>query len=59
MASKKLKIALIGCGMISEFHAQAISELTDAKLVGVYDKALERSEAFAEKHGIKVYKEYY
>ncbi len=58
MAVKKLKIALIGCGMISEFHAQAISELTDAKLVGVYDKALDRSKAFAEKHGIKVYKEY-
>ena len=56
--SKKIKIALIGCGMISEFHAQAISELKDAKLVGVYDKALDRSTAFAEKHGIKVYKEY-
>ena len=55
---KKIKIALIGCGMISAFHAKAISELDNAVLVGVYDKAIDRAEAFAEERGITVYKEY-
>ncbi len=54
----KIKIALIGCGMISDFHAKAISELDDGVLVGVYDKALERSKDFAEKHGIVAYEKY-
>ena len=55
---EKVKIALIGCGMISDFHAQAISELDDGVLVGVYDKCLERSKDFAEKHGIVYYESY-
>ena len=55
---EKIKIALIGCGVISEFHAKAISDLDDAVLVGVYDKLLDRSQSFAEKHGIVAYKEY-
>ena len=55
---EKVKIALIGCGMISDFHAQAISELDDGVLVGVYDKCLERSKDFAEKHGIIAYESY-
>lgn len=54
----KVKIALIGCGMISEFHAKAISELDDGVLVGVYDKCLERSKEFAIKHDIIAYETY-
>ena len=38
---------IIGCGMISRFHAKAIAEIRGAKLVACQDQSQERAEKFA------------
>ncbi|MBQ8685609.1 MAG: Gfo/Idh/MocA family oxidoreductase [Clostridia bacterium] len=55
MSRCKIKIGIIGCGMIAEFHISALSALDDAEVIGVFDTSAERSRAFAQKHGIEVY----
>ena len=47
---------IVGCGMISEFHAQAIAAIPGAKLVAAYDAVAERAEALAAKHGARAYR---
>ena len=44
-----LGISIVGTGMISQFHARAISEVRGAKLVACCDQVQERAEAFARK----------
>lgn len=55
-SSDSVGFAIIGSGMISQFHADAIALVPGAKLVAVYDKVLERAEAFAAKNGCRVVK---
>lgn len=43
--------AIVGTGMIADFHAAAIARTPGARLVSVYSRAPERRSAFAEKHG--------
>ena len=40
---------IVGTGMISEFHAQALSAIDGARLVACHDISLERADAFAGK----------
>lgn len=47
--------AIIGCGMIAEFHAAAIDAMENATLVGCTSRNPESAKAFAEKHGCKAY----
>lgn len=47
--------AIIGCGMIAEFHAAAIDAMNNASLVGCTSRNPETAKAFAEKHGCKAY----
>jgi UDP-N-acetyl-2-amino-2-deoxyglucuronate dehydrogenase len=42
---------IIGCGMISAFHARAIADVRGAKLVGCYSRRAESAERFAAGHG--------
>lgn len=44
--------AIVGVGMIAEFHAQALAQVRGAKLVGVASRNRESAEAFARKHGV-------
>lgn len=46
---------IIGTGMIANFHAKAIQDLPDAKLVACYSRSFEKAEAFANTHGCKAY----
>ncbi|MBQ9975449.1 MAG: Gfo/Idh/MocA family oxidoreductase [Clostridia bacterium] len=55
MERKMLKFGILGTGMASDFHAISVNELDGAELLGVCDINLERAEAFAKKHGGKVY----
>ncbi|RMG34549.1 MAG: gfo/Idh/MocA family oxidoreductase, partial [Planctomycetota bacterium] len=41
---------IVGCGMIAEFHAQAIRNIRGARLIGCYSKTFASAERFAEKH---------
>ena len=47
---KTINFGIIGCGVISEWHASVIEQIEGAKLLGAFDQTTERLEAFCEKH---------
>ena len=53
--TEKLGIALIGCGMISEFQAKAIGALPDARVVGFYDTVPEMARRRAAEFGARAF----
>lgn len=49
----KTKVAVLGCGFISEIHVSAYKRFVhDAEVVAVYTRSLARAQAFAEKMGV-------
>lgn len=42
---------IIGCGLVSDFHARAIADLDEARIVAATDLNAERAAEFAEKTG--------
>lgn len=46
---------IIGCGMIANFHAKAIADIADAKLVACQSRRLESAQALAEQYGAQAY----
>lgn len=50
-----LGFGVVGCGMISEFHARAIADTSGAQLVACLDRVPEAARQFANKHSIKSY----
>ncbi|MBQ3934316.1 MAG: Gfo/Idh/MocA family oxidoreductase [Clostridia bacterium] len=53
---KKMRFGIIGCGVIAEFHANAIFSMPDeAELVGVADVRKDAADAFAKKHGVRAF----
>ena len=58
--SKKItKFGILGCGLIASVHADAISRIENATLVGVADNNREFAQNFAEKRGVKVFNDYF
>ena len=54
---EKLGFGIIGCGIISDFHANAIHECgNDAELIGVCDVVYDAAEKFAHRHDTNVFK---
>ncbi len=51
MSTEPLGIAIVGCGMISQFQSLAINALPDARVVAYFDEVPERAEARASEHG--------
>jgi UDP-N-acetyl-2-amino-2-deoxyglucuronate dehydrogenase len=49
-----LGFAIVGTGMIANYHAQAIAQTPGAKLVGVVSRSPDKGPAFAAKHNIPV-----
>lgn len=47
--------AVVGCGMIADFHAKAIAEIADARLVACFSHRPEGAEKFAAAAGCKAY----
>lgn len=58
MYQEPISFGIVGCGMISNIHAQAIKRIPSARLVGVADKCIENARQFAEKYQIKSYDDY-
>ena len=58
MKTNKLNFVVIGTGMISSTHADAIENIDRANLLGVFDKSTDRAEEFAKKYSIKAYDSY-
>jgi UDP-N-acetyl-2-amino-2-deoxyglucuronate dehydrogenase len=50
-----LGFGIIGCGMISQFHAWAIADVRGAKLVACFDTRKESAERFAAANGCTAY----
>ena len=50
-----LGFGIVGCGMISQFHAKAIADVPGAKLVACCSRRIESAENFADQHGITAY----
>ncbi len=50
---KKVRFAIIGCGVIALHHANAVLNDQRAELVAVCDSNREKAEALAEKFGVK------
>ena len=46
---------IVGCGMISHFHAKAIGDIKGATLIGCYNKSLCKAELFSEEHRCRLY----
>lgn len=55
MNKKTVKYGIIGCGVISDWHARAISEIENAEFLGVTDVVEAARKSFAEKYGVKAY----
>ncbi len=51
----KTGFAIVGCGMISRFHAKAIAEIRGAKIVACYDAFTASADRFADEVGCKAY----
>ena len=52
MAINTLGIGIWGTGVIAEFHAQALSQIPDVKLIAAYNRTPEKARAFSEKYKI-------
>ncbi len=50
-----LRFGIVGCGVIGQTHAAAVSSLSDAELVGVADVVPERARALAGAYGVAAY----
>lgn len=54
---RRIRFGIIGCGVIADFHANAILEIPgEAELVGVTDVLYDAAEKFSKRHGIKAFK---
>ncbi len=53
MENKIWNIGIIGSGLIANFHAKAISDITNARIVGFTDSNPKKSEALAKKYNCK------
>ena len=53
MSDDILGFGIVGCGVISRWHANALSEIPEAKLIGVNDVIGERADALAAEFGVE------
>ncbi|MFD1768803.1 Gfo/Idh/MocA family protein [Sphingobacterium suaedae] len=51
MKNKSFGFGIIGTGAIAHVHAQALSTIAEAQLLGVFNRTAERASAFAANHG--------
>ena len=51
----KYNIAILGCGKVAHLHAKAISQISDAKLAGVWSRTFSTANDFAEQYQTKAF----
>jgi len=56
---KKLGFGIVGCGVVSSWHADAIRAIKEAELVAVSDVVEERARKMGEKYSIDWYTDYH
>ena len=52
---KTYGFGIIGCGVISKWHASAVENIENAALIGAYDAFKPSAEKFAAEHGCRVF----
>ena len=52
---KKIRTAVIGCGKVGHFHAEAFRDLPESEFVACLSRSQDKADAFASKYGIKGY----
>lgn len=50
-----IRFGMVGCGMISNFHARAIADSTDAQLTGVFSRSANKTQQFADKYQCRAF----
>ncbi len=57
-SERKIKFAIIGCGVIAPTHAEAIAASPNAELVACADIVEDKARKFAEERGIRWWRDY-
>jgi predicted dehydrogenase len=52
---KTWNFGIVGAGLIADFHARAIADIPNAKLVACCDSVAEKAKKLADKHGCKAF----
>jgi predicted dehydrogenase len=55
---KTWNFGIIGAGLIADFHARAIGDIPNAKLIGCCDKIPEKAKGLADKFDVRDFKDY-
>ncbi|MEJ2647128.1 MAG: Gfo/Idh/MocA family oxidoreductase [Sedimentisphaerales bacterium] len=55
---KTWNFGIIGAGLIADFHAKAINDIPNTRLVGCCDKIREKAQKLADNYGIRVFDNY-
>ena len=55
---KTYGFAIVGCGMISEFHSAAINEMEHGQLVAVSSRQAENAQRLVDRYGVEAYSDY-
>ena len=58
MDDQMIRFGILGCGAIARFHADAITGIKKAKLIGVADAFLDGAQRFAQEYKVKTYADY-
>lgn len=53
-----IRFGIVGLGVIANTHIQALGEIPDAVVAGVFDRSRERTEAIAAELGARAYRSY-
>ena len=49
---EELRVGIVGCGHVAEYHARFLRTLPGVKLVGIADVQTEAAQRFAQQHGV-------
>ena len=55
---KTYGFGIIGCGMISEFHAKAIKDISNGKLIAVSSRKVNNTQRLVNNYGVEAYSDY-
>jgi predicted dehydrogenase len=55
---KTWNFGIVGAGLIADFHARAIGDIPNAKLIGCCDKIPDRAEKLADKFDVRTFDDY-
>ncbi len=55
-SSPKVRIGIVGCGQMGQWHLQSYRANPDVEIVGVVDTAMDRAERFARECGARAYR---